>query len=115
MVPDKLHHPTSLNSNVPFSDTWEEDITMLPYEPSSEENAMEQLDEFIGTQIPLETKNGPALIKVISRKRSSDGILVGQKNPEPQLDSRLYNVKFPDGHFEQYSANVLHESLTSKL
>jgi len=88
---------------------------MLPFEPSSEENAMEQLDEFIGTQITLETKNGPALIKVISRKRSSDGTLIGQKNPEPQLDSRLYNVKFPDGHFEQYSANVLHESLTSKL
>jgi len=114
IVPDNLQN-TSLTSSEPFFDNWEGDITMLPFEPSSEENAMEQLDEFIGTQIPLETKTSPALIKVISRKRSSDGTLIGQKNPEPQLDSRLYNVKFPDRHFEQYSANVLHESLTSKL
>ena len=55
MVPDKLHHPTSLNSNNPFSDNWEGDIRILPYEPSSEENAMEQLDEFIDTQITLDT------------------------------------------------------------
>jgi len=114
IVPNNLQN-TSLTTSEPFSNNWEGDITMLPFEPSSEENAMEQLDEFIGTQIPLETKTGPALIKVISRKRSSDGTLIGQKNQEPQLDSRLYNVKFPDGHFEQYSANVLHESLTSKL
>ena len=109
MVPDKLHHPTSLNSNAPFSDNWEGDITMLPYEPSSEENSMEQLDEFIGTQIALDTKTFPAVIKVISRKRSSDGTLFGHKHTEPQLESRLYNVKFTERHFEQYSANVLHE------
>ena len=116
MVPGKLlQHPTSLTPDMPVSDNWDGDISMLPYEPSSEENAMEQLDEFIGTQIPLNTKNGPAFVKVISRKRSSDGTLIGTKHDEPKLDSRLYNVKFPDGHFEQYSANVLFESLSSKL
>ena len=43
---------------------------MIPYEPTSEESAMEQLDEFIGSQIPLETKNGPMLVNVVSRNRS---------------------------------------------
>ena len=116
MFPDSsLHHPTLLTSDLPISDNWEGDITILPYESSSEESTMELLDKFIGTQIPLETKKGPVLAKFISKKRSSDGTLVGCENREPMFDSRQYNVKFPGGHFEQYSANVLHESLSTRL
>jgi len=94
------------------SDLWDGDIKMIPYEPTSEESAMEQLDEFIGSQIPLETKEGPVLVKVVSRKRDHSGNLIGTRHTEPTLDTRLYTVKFPDGHFEEYSSNVLSESLT---
>ena len=105
----------SLNPPEIVNDKWDGDSSMLPFEPTSEESAMEQLDEFIGSQIPFETKNGPALVKVISRKRHSDGSLIGSRHNEPKLDSRIYSVQFPDGHFEEYSANVLHESLSSQL
>ena len=112
-------HPPHLDihsafTNIP-SDKWEGDISSIPYEPTSEEGAMEQLDEYIGAQIPLDTKQGPTLVKVISRKRSSNGSLIGSKHDEPTRDSRIYNVQFPDGHFEQYSTNVLHESLLSSV
>ena len=88
---------------------------MIPYAPASEECAMEQLDNFIGSQIPIETKNGPVLIKVVSRKRDPTGKLIGSKNAEPTLDKPYYTVKFPDGNFEEYSCNVLSEALTSSV
>ena len=72
---------------------------------------MEQLDEYIGTEITLATKNGPELVKVRSRQRDGSGKLIGTKNSKAALDTRLYNVQFIDGHFEQYSTNVLSEAL----
>ena len=101
IVPENsLQKSTLLNPELLISDKWDVDVSMLPYELSSEENAMEQFDEFVGTQIPIDTKSGPALVKVISRKQFNDGTLVGTKHDEPIIDSRLYNVRFPDGHFE---------------
>ena len=73
-------------------DIWDGDPNSLPYEATSEEAAMEQLDEYIGTQILLSTKTGTKLIKVTSRKRDSTGYLIGTKNYRPTLDSRIYNV-----------------------
>ena len=82
------------------ADKWDDDVLMLHFEPTSEESAMEQLDEYIGSQVPLETKKGPALVKVSTCTRHSDGSLIGSRHDEPKLDSRIYSVKFQDGHFE---------------
>ena len=90
---------------------WDGDPNSLPYEATSEEAVIEHLDEFIGTQILLSTKTGPELIKVTSRKRDSTGHLIGTKYSRPTLDSRIYNVQFPDGHYDQYITYVLVEAL----
>ena len=95
------------------SDLWDGDVAAIPFEPTSEESALEELDEYIGAQIPLDTKNGPVLVKIKSRKRDGAGILIGRKHDVPVLDTRIYNVQFPDGHYEQYSTNIIAESLTS--
>ena len=110
-----LSKPRKVESMDSAKDLWDGDINMLPYEPTSEECAMEQLDEFIGSQIPLETKEGPVLVKIVSRKRDSSGKLIGTKNAHPTLDTRRYTVKFPDGHFEEYSCNILSEALTASV
>ena len=47
---------------VPTTDKWDGDKSMIPYLPTLEENAMDQLDEFKGAHIPLQTKRGPALV-----------------------------------------------------
>ena len=76
---------------------------------------MEELDQHIGQQVQLIQNDIPVLAKIISRKRDATGALVGKSHDVPQLDTRVYNIKFPDGHFEQYSANVLTEALNSSL
>ena len=88
---------------------------MIPYKPTSEESAMEQLDECIDSQIPVETMNSPTLVRIISRTRNNSRKLIGTKLERPTLDTRLYTVQFPDDHCEEYSSNVLSEALTTSL
>jgi hypothetical protein len=49
--------------------------------------------------------------KVISRKRGADGDVKGVANTNPILDSRTYEVEFPDGEVTEYSANVIAENM----
>ena len=91
------------------TDRWGGYIDSLPHEPIIEELTMKQMDEFIGTQIPLPTKKGPAFIKTVSRTRDSSGALIGTNHEEPTLDSHLYNIKFPDGHYKHHVAIILAE------
>ena len=49
----------------------------------------------------------------MSRQRDPSGTLIGTENEIPQLDSRIYNVKFKDGHYEQYATNILAEALAT--
>ena len=93
---------------------WDGDHRYLPYEPTNEESAMEKMDEYIGSQIRLNTTKGPALVKIVSRQRDPSGTLIGTKNDIPQLDSRIYNVQFEDGHYEQYATNILAEALAAE-
>ena len=101
----------TLNEVTVPPDCCDYDPDSLPFEPTSEEAAMEQLDEYIGAEINLATKNGPQLVKVVSRKRDGSGTLIGSKHTKATLDTRLYNVQYPDGHYEQYATNVLAEAL----
>ena len=76
---------------------------------------MEELDEHIGQQITIKKSDGLVVVKVVSRYGDDARNLVGKKHTEPQLDTRVYNVKFPDGHFQRYSSNILSEALTESI
>ena len=67
---------------------------------------MEQLDEYIGSKITLQTPKGPVLVKIIYHQLDSTGLLIVSHHDTPQLDSRIYNIHFTDGHYEQYSTNI---------
>ncbi len=105
----------SIQQSYTASDLWDGDMQSIPYEPTCEESAMEQMDEHIGQQIMLKKAKGPVVVKVISRYRDTTGALVGTKNTTPQLDTRIYNVEFPNGHYERYSSNILTKALSESI
>lgn len=74
----------------------------------------ENTDEHIGLELMLpfsgEMKGG----RIMSRKRTSTGNLVGTANPNPILDTRVYEFQFHDGTYADYSANVIMENLYSQ-
>ena len=89
-------------------DLWDGDIKSIQYK-------MEELDEHISQQITLKKSEGPVVVKVVSRYRDNAGNLVGKRNSEPQLDTRIYNVEFPNGHYKPYSYNILSEALSESI
>ena len=76
---------------------------------------MEELDELIGCQIPIVKNDQLTYMKVISRERDDAGNLIGECNPTSSLVTHIYNMEFPDGHYEHYTSNILAEALYSSV
>jgi hypothetical protein len=53
--------------------------------------------------------------KVTTRKQDADGNPIGKSHSNPILDSRLYEVEFPDGSTDLFTANTIAESMYSQI
>ena len=71
----------------------------------------EEGDEYVNAQVLFQKGDGFVTGKVIGRKRDADGSLKGTANANPILDTRKYEVEFPDGEVSEYSANVIAENM----
>ena len=107
-----------------FFDTTEDDEITWPWEKELEEipladetdSTLEELDQYINANIILPGRDGlEVLAQVAGRKRDHNGKAIGTSNSNPILDTRVYQVKFPDGHIEDYATNKIAEALYSQL
>ena len=73
-----------------------------------------EFDQYIGAEVLLLKGNSSTTGRVIQRKRDSDGNLRGKSHANPILDTRIYEVEFPDGEVNEYSANVIAENMWSQ-
>ena len=55
--------------------------------------------------ITIDEKYGK--LKVFIQKRYEDGNLIGVKNSNPTLNSRVYTVKFDDKTLCEYASNLI--------
>ena len=74
----------------------------------------EYMDQYVGAEVTLPKGNSSVTGRVRGRKRDADGNLSGKANPNPILDTRTYEVEFPDGEVNEYSANVIAENMWSQ-
>jgi hypothetical protein len=51
----------------------------------------------------------------VGRKRDHDGRPIGKRHANPLLDTRLYEVEFPDGSTEAIAANLIAENMLSQV
>ena len=75
----------------------------------------ETYDAYVLSQVRLPRGDDMSLGTVTKRKRDRDGNPVGRHNDNPILDSRVYEVEFPDGEVLEYAANVIAENLYSQI
>ena len=74
--------------------------------------SMEQDDVLVGLKVPI-ARGGEVLEATVrKRKRAPNGSLLGTTNANPTLDSRLYEVEFPDGSYQDYGFNTLLEKFS---
>ena len=106
-----------------FDDQLYDDETLLPYGDEIidakvediNDAYMDSLDEYINAKVVIPGRDAvPVLATVKRRKRDSSGNPIGEANPNPILDSRVYELEFPDGRVEEYSLNVIVENLISQ-
>lgn len=83
--------------------------------PNNDEAFVENDDQMVGLRVPIE-RGGEVIEGTIrQRKRNADGSLVGTSNPNRALDTRIYEVEFPDGSYNEYATNVLIENLYAHI
>ena len=71
-------------------------------------------DTYLHMELALPRGGGEVeFARVKKRLRDKDGLPIGTANDNPILDSRMYEVEFPDGHTTSLAANVIAENLYS--
>ena len=83
--------------------------------PTNDAPFMEQDDVLVGLKVPIARCEEVLEATVHKCKHAPDGSLLGTTNANPTLDSRLYEVEFPDGSYQDYATNTLLENLVSHV
>ena len=76
----------------------------------------EEFETYLNAKILL-PQNGAHMraAKVIGRSKDFNGVNIGKYNPNPVLDTRVYDVMFPDGAIEQYASNIIADNLLNQV
>ena len=49
--------------------------------------------------------------RVVDRTKNQYGKVIGYHNPNPILDTMIYDVMFPDGSVQQYDTDIIEEHM----
>jgi hypothetical protein len=83
--------------------------------PEADEWTPETFDKYLAAEVLLPHGGELVRAKVTGRKRAADGTPVGVAHSNPILDTREYEVSFPNGSTDCYTANIIAESLYSQV
>ncbi len=81
--------------------------------PDADQWEPESYDQYIAAEVRLPKDGKEVIGTVVARKRDHEGNPIGCSHPNPILDTRVYQVNFPDGNSAEYSANMIAECLYS--
>ena len=71
-------------------------------------------DNYVGAKVNLSFGGTMRSGSFKRRARDAEGELFGTRNSNPILDTRLYEVDFPDGNDAEFTANVISENMFSQ-
>ena len=74
----------------------------------------EELDEYLAREVLLPRGGELVKARVLKRTRDGDGVPTGYRHQNPILDTRQYEVEFPDDSIGTYTANVIAENLAAQ-
>ena len=75
----------------------------------------ESYDTYLTAEILLDRAGDTQRGVIKRRKKDDDGSPTGKSNPNPILDTRDYEVEFPDGSIDILSANTIAEAMYSQV
>ena len=81
---------------------------------ADEEESPITFDQYVNAEVMLPKGDQIITGTVKSRKRKADGTPVGRESKNPILDTRVYEVQFPEGSLADYGANIIAENMLSQ-
>ena len=115
-------------SDTESNDDNEEEDETLTYEPyeddetepihieEADEMDHDAFDKYIMVEVMLPQGDDSLALGIVKHhKHDHDGNVIGTSNPDPFLDSSIYEVKFADGVTQEYESNVIAEHLYSQI
>jgi hypothetical protein len=83
----------------------------MPDIDNLDEHYVDTYDQYVGAIVQLSIGDKVQTGKVTGRKQGLDGVARGKASANHILDTRTYNVEFPDGRSEEYMANLIAENM----
>jgi hypothetical protein len=76
-----------------------------------EEHDVDTYDQYVGAHVRVPIGDEIRSGKVVRRKCEMDSTVRGRANANPMLDTRTYEIEFPDGPSDEYTTNVIAENM----
>jgi hypothetical protein len=76
-----------------------------------EDSDVDIYNQYVGSHVRVPIGDDIRSQNVVRRKRELDGTLRGRANANSMLDTRTYEIEFPDGRIDEYTANVITEHM----
>ena len=99
-----FNHPLDDGDNIiPYRDT------LIDIKTEYIDDAyIEAMNTYISAEVVVTGKTDimPSLYKIKKLKRDRSGALVGVSNPNPILDTRIYELEIPDSRIKEYDINI---------
>ena len=100
-----------------FLEEFQKPIDNADVKEAEEEFDPDSFDGYLDMKLqvtqPGRTENSFA--RVTKRMRDHEGKPIGVSNPNPLLDTRVYEIEYVDGHLAAMSANAIAENLLSQV
>jgi hypothetical protein len=98
----------------------DDEETVTPADPSAtkpdaDDFTPEAYDQYLTAKVLLPQGGELQQATVIARKRDRDGKPVGKRNENPLLDTRVYEVQYPNGATAEITANLIAENIYSQV
>ena len=87
----------------------------LECSPTPDDFTPDSYDEYLTAEVLLPSGGELQKARIVGRKKDDDGMPIGKRNPNPILDSCMYEVEFPDGSTDAVTANIIAENMFSQI
>ena len=106
-----------LSEDPEFLEEFQKPIDNADVKEAEEEFDPDSFDGYLDMKLqvtqPGRTENSFA--RVTKRMRDHEGKPIGVSNPNPLLDTRVYEIEYVDGHLAAMSDNAIAENLLSQV
>jgi hypothetical protein len=76
-----------------------------------DEDDVDTYDQYVGAHVRVPIGDDICYGKIVRCKREMEGTVRGRANANSMLDIRIYEIEFPDGRSDEYTANVIAENM----